>query len=148
MTKYVIPYVEHSGKVARVSVPVADDATDPQLNSIFAAVNAVTLGNAGQSYLSQQINKSAGSNAAPDNGYAQKEIRWLVRYTDNTTAEKFRFEIPTADGSLLTGNGGTDILPLGAGAGAALKSAIEAAGRSPNGNAITVSSVELVGRNS
>lgn len=148
MTKYVVPYVEHSGKTARASIPVADAATDLQLTAIFDALNGVTLGNAGKSYLSQIIYKDTGSNAAPDNGEAQVEKRWLVRYTDNTTGDKYRFEIPTADASLLTGNGGSDLLPLTAGAGAALKSAIEAVGRSPDGNAITVSSVEFVGRNS
>jgi hypothetical protein len=91
------------------------------------------------------------SNLVPplDQG-AQRELKWLVRYTDDTTGEFYRVEVPVADTSLLD-NSSPDpntrkSLPLDAGAGQTFKDAFEAVVVSPDGNATSVQQVILVGR--
>lgn len=76
---------------------------------------------------------------------AQRELKWLVRYTDPTNAiGNGSFEIGGADTALLAV--GTDFMNLAAGAGLALKTAIEANLVSRLGNSIVMDSAQLVGR--
>jgi len=65
-----------------------------------------------------------------------------------TTGQKYRVSLPTADLSVLPNN--SEFLDLTGGVGLALKDAFEAVVRSPgNGaNAVTLDSVQFVGRNS
>lgn len=78
---------------------------------------------------------------------AQREIKWRVDVKDATgdTLGDWSVEIGGADTSLLVLN--SDDLNLAAGAGLALKTAIEANCLSRTGNAVTLVSAKLVGRN-
>lgn len=146
MATFNIPIVDYSNESSVVSLRVDDAETDPNLTTIFNAIDGVSIGNAGQSTLNLSTPKNTGSGVPPANAFAQRELKWLCRVVDTVNSRKYRFEIPCADASLLGGN--TDFMDLTAGAGAALKSAVEAYGLSQDGNAITLASVELVGRNS
>jgi hypothetical protein len=80
----------------------------------------------------------------PVDGDAQRETKWLVSGVDS---EGFNcsLEIPTADLTLLTS--GTKNLSISAGAGAALADALNDMWRSKQGNAVTVTSIIHVSRN-
>jgi hypothetical protein len=80
----------------------------------------------------------------PVSGLAQREIKWLVSGTD-TGGFTTTIEIPGADLTLLPA--GSPNLDLAAGAGLALKNALEAVWVSKQGNAVTVNRVTHVGRN-
>lgn len=89
---------------------------------------------------------SASNPTAPTDPYAQRELKWLVNYRDNTTLKQYQIEIPGAD---LTGNllAGTDQADLASTDWAAWVTAFEAGAVSPDGNAVTVLSAYVVGRN-
>lgn len=95
---------------------------------------------------SEALNTLLASQSAPTNN-SFREDKWLVRIEDNATFKRSSFTIPTADTSTITFVAGTDFIDLGVGAGATAKTNIEAFVESPDGNAITVLSIEYVGRN-
>lgn len=78
---------------------------------------------------------------------AQREIKWRIDVKDATgdVLGDWSVEVGGADTSLLVLN--SDDLDLTAGAGLALKVAIEANCVSRTGNAVTLESAKLVGRN-
>lgn len=77
---------------------------------------------------------------------AQRETKWLVSMEDNTTHRIETFTIPCADTSLLPDNH-SELIDLSAGAGLALKTAVEAVYRTIGGNTATIVSCKYVGRN-
>lgn len=85
--------------------------------------------------------------AVPVATEAQREIKWRVDIVDATADPlgDWSVEIGGADTALLVPN--TDDLDLTAGAGLALKTAIEANCVSRTGNAVILESAKLVGRN-
>jgi hypothetical protein len=82
----------------------------------------------------------------------QKENRWLARYKDNVTGQKYRIEFPTADLSLLPIDGGTGLrseyLDLSADPGLLFKTKFEGFVKSPGNyvNAVTLQSMQFVAR--
>jgi len=141
-----VPVIDASDEVSTVSIIVTEPApVDGDITAFFDAIDGVSIGTLRESILTNAIQKDVGSSAIPANKFAQRELKWLCKYTDNTTLDRFRFEVPCADASLLGTS--TDFLDLSAGAGLALKTAFQAIARSKNGNAVTLNSVELVGRN-
>jgi hypothetical protein len=85
---------------------------------------------------------------APTNVFAQRELKWLVRYHDAVTQAKAKLEIPTADptGVLLPQSDFADltIAPM-----STFVAWFEGFARHPDNstNAVVVDSVQLVGRN-
>lgn len=79
---------------------------------------------------------------------AQRENKWLLRYHDATTFQKYQASLPTADLTFLPD--GSEFLDLAVDEGADLKTAFEAIVVSPgNGsNAVVLDSAQFVGRNS
>lgn len=145
MADVAIPFVDFSNEGSTATIAVADAITDAAITSIFAAIVGVTLGNAQKSVLRTSVDKDAGTAGVPANAFAQREIKWLVRYTDNVTLKKYSREIPCADLALVVQ--GTDFMDLSAGPGLALKTALDTDMLSPDGNPISVDSVEHIGRN-
>lgn len=88
------------------------------------------------------------SNANPTNAFAQRELKWLVRYRGNSSQKVYTLEIPTADptGRLLPDS---DFADLDETATAAFVSAFETIARAPDDDNenVTVLSIQLVGRN-
>jgi len=86
--------------------------------------------------------------AIPTSPYAQREMKWLVSYSGDTSGKKFSIEIPTPD---ITDNvvPNTDVADLSSADWAAFVTAFEAYARSPeNGTeTVTVLGARLVGRN-
>jgi len=86
-------------------------------------------------------------NRAPSQ-LAQRENKWLLRYHDTTTFQKYQASLPTADLTKLPD--GSEFLDMAGTEGAALKAAFDAIVVSPgNGsNAVALDSAQFVGRNS
>lgn len=84
----------------------------------------------------------------PTNPYAQREMKWLVSYSGDTSGKKFNVEIAAPD---VTDNvvPNTDIADLASDDWAAFVTAFEAYGRSPDNGTetVTVLGAKLVGRN-
>lgn len=86
--------------------------------------------------------------AIPTSPYAQREMKWQVRYVGDTSGKTFRIEIPTPD---ITDNvvPNTDIADLTSTDWAAFVTAFEDYARSPDNGTetVTVVGAHLVGRN-
>jgi len=78
---------------------------------------------------------------------AQRENKYLMRYHDNVTLQNFQVSVGTADLTILPNH--SEFLDLTTGGGADLKTAFEAIVVSPDNaaNAVTLDSVQFVGRN-
>jgi len=119
------------------------DAQVTSLGIVQTAIQAVSLIDfEGQSMYAVDDPAEQDQPVSP---YAQRESKWLCSMTDDVTAKSVRMEIGGADLTLLVGT--TEFMDLTAGAGLALKAAIEAEVVSDAGNAVTLNSVKHVGRN-
>jgi len=110
------------------------------------ALEAITLGVVNQEQWIGDI--TLLSNTLPTNVFAQRELKWLVRYHGDTTQKKFQLEIPTADPTdrLIPG---TDLADLTETNMEAFVTAFEAFARTPDDDeeTVTVDEIVLVGRN-
>lgn len=77
-------------------------------------------------------------------GTGNREDRWLVRYQDNTTLAVYNMQVPCRDNDLPT-VAGTDLLDPAHAGYPAMKTAFEALALSPDGNAVTLLDVILIG---
>lgn len=109
----------------------------------YDALNAIVLGNISRERITAR--NILISSAPAGSVYAQVELKWQLTYTDAVTGKQWQREIPTPDLTLLVA--GTDLMNITAGAGLAYKTAFEAVAVSPDGNAVTLNSVRVVGRN-
>jgi len=86
--------------------------------------------------------------AIPTDPYAQRELKWLVRYQGDTSGKMFSIEIAAPD---ITGNVvvNTDVANLASADWAAFVTAFEAYAKSPDDVAETVTVIDarVVGRN-
>lgn len=143
-----IPIKDGNGKTSTVTAPCTTP-TDQAITNFFNAVDLITLGKLqGSSYIVETPKDAAQSGAA--GGAATRNNKWLCEYQDNTDASLHRMEIPTADLAQQATPGKS--LDLATGNGATFKAAFEAMVKSPatpgqgGGNAVTLLSVEYVGR--
>lgn len=107
------------------------------MGDLETAIDGVTLGAvAGSAY----GDSDSRAYARPTDAQAQRGTKWTVLWEDEVTFQKGNNHIPTANLDLLPTVGGNRVedLDLTAGAGLALKTAIEALCKSPAGNDITV----------
>lgn len=145
MAIFNIPVTDFGGENSSAAFPVADAAADLDLTALFAAVDAIVLGNLGQSTLNLATPKDAGPGGASADPWATRKARWLCRYHDAITLRKYTLELATPDLDELAS--GTDFADLGAGAGLAFKSGFENLVKARRtGNAVVLDSVELRGR--
>lgn len=150
-SKLTLSYIDHDGETSSVTALGADATagTFAALNTAFDdlrdAIDAVTLLTRTKDERAMSVTESAAN--LPANGFAQREIKWLVSFTDNVNpVGDGSFEIPGADLSLLVA--GSDEMNTGAGTpGEELVNQLELTRKSRLGNAITVSKIVHVGRN-
>lgn len=142
-------YQDYSRELSNVKFDVADmtaanfDATITAINALSVAILAVQTENALQSKIvTAQNNLISRSPAALKT--SQRESKWLLLMEDNTLHTLSRHEIPLADTTYVTAN--TDYMDLANTPGSALKTAVEAVVKSPAGNAVTLVSVQFVGK--
>jgi hypothetical protein len=146
--RILIPIKDGNGKTSSVTAPCTTP-TDQAITNLHAAVDLITLGKLGQvSYVVETAKDAPQAGLAP--GAATRNNKWLCTYQDNVDASLHHMEIPTADLAQQATPGNT--LDLAGGNGATFKAAFEAAVKSPTtagqggGNAVTLLSVEYVGR--
>ena len=140
-------YVDHGGEKAKVTVRVPVwTAANFDAQEIFRAtlVGAFSWVSLGQQYHNERLDRNIRRRARPWDENAQRELAWRVTYTDNVTHKRGRFDIPTANPTLL--EDGTDYMDMGLDPAIALVSAVEAYCVSLAGNPVTVLDVRLVGR--
>lgn len=147
---YSITMIDASGEKSTVQfnarpynvLTYADDLSD--FTAFRTAVEGVTRG-AIVADASTPFASKFG--ATVSDAQAARELKWLVRFQDDTTFGTGRLEIPTADLTAAPLVAGTDLADLADTQMAALVTAIEGAVRSVDGNTVTVLDVTLVGRN-
>jgi len=120
-------------------------ATATLCGNLSAAIAGLTLGN----FLKNELvySRSVVGSGPASSLLAQRENKFLLRYHDATTNQKFQVSIGTADLTQLMAN--SEFVDLTAGAGLALKTAFEAVVVSPDNssNTVVLDSVQFVGRN-
>jgi len=77
-------------------------------------------------------------------GASNREDKLELKYFDNTTFKPYTVEVPCRKGTLAT-EVGSDLIPEAT--WTATKTAFEAYAKSPDGNAVTLAQVRLIGRN-
>ncbi len=119
--------------------------TDPQIQALVDAWDAVILGAAIRGVKSEDDVIDVGSQVPPADELANRGDKWLARAQDSTTGKIFTHELGTADFSQLP-SPTSDFLDMTAGVGLALKTAFDAAYESPEGNTGVLLSVQQVTR--
>lgn len=141
--------LDYSDEATRIGVEMADMTAvnfDAQVTAILAvqvAIQGVSIiGFAGVLYPGVDTPRETTPAALPA---AQREFKFRCKLTDAINPlGNWSFEIGGADTALLVAN--TDLLDLTAGAGLALKTALEANCVSRLGNAVVLVEGKLVGR--
>lgn len=127
-------------------VPIEDVGGDgiPDNALVVAYVNAVDALTDGviDQYASSQVIRGL----TLSQGAGQREHKFLVRYADDVTLERFTFTIPTRKVTLEPPVG-TDRYDITAAPFAGFVTAFEALAVSPRGNTVTVTDIVLAGRN-
>lgn len=77
-------------------------------------------------------------------GESNREDKVELQYVDNVTFRRYTTEVGCRQGGLATSEG-SDLIP--AATWEATKTAFEALAKSPDGNAVTLAAVRLIGRN-
>ncbi len=113
--------------------------------ALRASIEAISAGTLVQDSWVGDRTKYAGANPTDEN--AQRELKFLVMYEDDSTLDVGRMEIPCPDLSiadiLLPG---TDMVDLAQALVATFVTAFELFARSQNGNTVTVLGIRVVGR--
>lgn len=141
---------DYSGEASSMTVAMTDltaaniVAQTTLINNLFSALSAITLGE--QQKQAITLSNITVSSDLPTDVHAQRENKWLLRYHDSVTQEKFVVSVPCADLSLLATN--SDMADMSGTEFAALKTAWELIVRGPNDNNLTIlDSAQFVGRN-
>ncbi len=153
MTYGMITFIDRSKEKATMTfnlAPIAADGSNyaaitAAFAAVLAAVEDVTEGNVFETAI--VATRTRIDNTIPTTG--RREQKFLVRYQDNTTKKVYNLEIPLSDESAMPYSPGTDFVDIGNTdtETVALIAALNTNVKSPNGNDITVISIESVGRN-
>jgi hypothetical protein len=148
---HVIPFNDYNAERSTVTVRATEltaanfDAQYSAFIQFYDAIVGITLGLRIGAKFGNDIPIVAGDTPASDPN-AQRERKWLVRYSDATAMKNYTMELPCADLSYLDPNNReyADMTDLDV---AAFVTAFEAFVISPDGNTVTVDSIQHVGRN-
>lgn len=150
----IFTFQDHSAETSSVTVflpALAMDGTNwpaivADLNAVFLAMDGVTLGNI-QEY-TVVAERARQTNVIPPDG--EREMKLKVAYQDDVTLKRHTMTIPCRDNSKFTWVAGSEFVDLSSTVHAeqvALLTALTNNALSPEGNSITVISMERVGRN-
>lgn len=145
LTHTILDYSNEQSAFGVEGETVSSANYDAQLTEAIALTNAIVgivIGTVAE-------RKFLASVASPESGlpasqYAQRELKWLVTYSDDVTGDIQQCEIACPDLTLLVA--GSDLMNLAGAPGLAFVAAFEAFVKSRSGNAVSVDSVRLVGR--
>lgn len=140
-----VSMVDQSAEIGRFSVntlaPEDMNALSAEATDFMLAVNDVTVG-----LVTQESALSVKKLTNTRIGSGNREDKMMATYQDNTTLAVYQIDLPTRDNTLAT-VAGTDYYNLTIAPWANFKTKFEAFVVSPDGNAVTLLSVKLVGRN-
>lgn len=146
MSRLIMRILDSDGDIQQISLPGAEVDTqldyEPSLSAardLRDAILGVIIGaNAGHAFLAEE---TVLTPPRPTNNFAQTNVQWIARYTDNVTGSVRTLRIGTANLALATLDyGGAPALDLSTGVGATLKSAFEAYVLN-DGNPVTLNAV-------
>lgn len=146
MTTLQSRFIDYSNEPSTVGVYVPDAITNADALLLNTAIAGMSIGTNQRTSLVENRVIFQGVNTPPNNKFAQRELKFLCRYTDNVTGKEYSFTIPCADANLVVGN--TDMVDLANGAGLTLKTRFDTHAISELDNPVTLNSVELIGRSS
>lgn len=152
-----LTFIDNNSEASSVRVPTVpyDDATyatvQTDLDTLKTAIDAVTDGVLVREARAH-LNSITGA-SPPNDDTIQRERKFLVMGHDDVTFKTVRLEIPCAASGITTKPstpGANEYLDLTAGAGLALKNALETVWRAGDtfANTVTVDRIELVHRRS
>lgn len=119
-------------------------ASDAKLDALRTAVLGLSLGELQREH--RVYEEDLVPTTAPPETYAQRELKWLVQYTDDVTGIKGTVEIPVANTAKLDPNNKGHILKTDA-AWTAFVAAFEDYAVTASEHNLTVVDAILVGRN-
>lgn len=146
MAKGTFSTIDRLGKPTSLSIGVDDAITDPDVQGLANALDAVIIGADLKATVTVANIVDVGSQVPPNDVNANRGNKWLFR--TQVAAEDGKVydnELGTADSAQLP-SAAVDFLDLTQGVGATLKSTWETAWRSPQGNTgvlLTVQQVNL-----
>lgn len=112
------------------------------MDNILAAQQALQIGHVFQDARLASVDDIAGVIASP---YAQRELKWLVSFTDQVLGSRHSLEVPAPALTFLVT--GSDLIDMGDAAVTTYIAALEAYVRINGTNAVNVDTIRLVGRN-
>ena len=131
-------------KVHTTPLNASNMADQLTLQATFgAAINDMVRGTLQRISYGNEVNSPT---AAPDDVFAQREMKWKVNARDTVNGKAVYFTVPTADMSLLDPNN-RGYADMDNAAVQAFVAAAEAYVLSVDGNAIAIDDIVLVGRN-
>ena len=148
-SEYSLTVRDYDSELARTRVHVTQLASgnftawNSALDALQTGISGIILGVA-----ASEVRTAASSRldaSLPSDKFAQRETKWIVRSEDSVTHEIIRNEIPTADLGLLSGNS-EFITTFPVGPLADFKTAWEAAVVSPDGNPVSLVSLQAAGK--
>lgn len=124
---------------------VVDDGGTGHIGQVRLSLAPLTLANFTRRTVTATVFEEVDQ-SPPPNAFAQRELKAVFTYQDNTTAKLYRFEMPAPDlANIVSPN--TDIVNMSQVDVAAFKSDFEAFCVSPDGNPVTLISGRIEGRN-
>lgn len=118
------------------------DAQNTLMDNLVAAAQAILVGHIYKDRRVAVESDIAGVVASP---YAQREMKWLVSFTDQTLGDRLNVELPAPALSFLVP--GSDLIDMTATEVVAFIAAFEAFYRVNGANTVNVETIRLVGRN-
>lgn len=135
--------IDRLNKDTSMSIAAADAVGNTAVQDIADALQAIILGAPIRAVKSVPTIVDAGSAIPPADENANRKNMWQFRFQDSVNGRIFTHTLGTADNTALP-SPTTDFLDLSAGLGLAVKTALDAAYRSPYGNAGVLLSVQQV----
>jgi len=153
-SEYVLSFEDYSTEKSTMRVVIDQltagnlAATEALLATLLSSIQAITLGAVRTETVKLRVDDVDA--AAVTDPLAQREIKALVSYHDDTTGKKYRIEIPTLDLVTIGMVAGSDLVNLADAQAAAFVAAFEAVAKDPDTglNTVTVDTIRFVGRNS
>lgn len=146
MTTMQTRFIDYSNEKSTAGVYVADAITEAHALALNAAIAGVSIGTNEAAAILVRNEIFTGVSTPPSNHWAQRELKFLCRYTDTVNGKQYSFSIPCADAALTVGN--TDMIDLSVTNGLALKTNFDLYALSELGNPVVLDSVMLIGRSS
>lgn len=143
--KLSLSTIDRQEKPTSTRFAVIDAATDPQIQTLTDSMDAVILGQDLKAVKSEETTVDAGGSTVPTSEECNRGNKWLFRFQDSVTGDKFTGEIGTADNTQLPAST-SDHLDLTAGVGLALKNGFDAIYQTRLGNTGVLLSAQQVTR--